>query len=82
MWTLEDYFTHARHAHISVLAVTRDAEGRGVGRALMEHAEALGARARASTDHAERVRRERESAQALYERARHSQSEMRRLTSR
>jgi ribosomal protein S18 acetylase RimI-like enzyme len=39
MWTLEDYFAHLRHAHVSVLAVTRDAEGRGVGRALMERAE-------------------------------------------
>ena len=39
MWTLEDYFAHLRHAHISVLAVTGEAEGRGVGRALLEHAE-------------------------------------------
>ena len=39
MWTLEDYFANLRHAHVSVLAVTRDAEGRGVGRALMERAE-------------------------------------------
>jgi GNAT superfamily N-acetyltransferase len=39
MWTLEDYFAHLRHAHVSVLAVTRAAEGRGVGRALMERAE-------------------------------------------
>jgi ribosomal protein S18 acetylase RimI-like enzyme len=40
MWTLEDYFSQRRHAHISVIAVTREAEGRGVGRALMAHAEA------------------------------------------
>ena len=39
MWTLEDYFAHVRHAHVSVLAVTRAAEGCGVGRALMAHAE-------------------------------------------
>ena len=39
MWTLEDYFAHLRHAHVSVLAVTREAEGRGVGRALMDCAE-------------------------------------------
>jgi GNAT superfamily N-acetyltransferase len=39
MWTLEDYFVHVRHAHVSVLAVTRDAEGRGVGGALMARAE-------------------------------------------
>ena len=40
MWTLEDYFSRERHAHISVIAVTRDAEGHGVGAALMAHAEA------------------------------------------
>ena len=39
MWTLEDYFAHVRHAHVSVLAVTRAAEGCGVGSALMQHAE-------------------------------------------
>jgi len=39
MWTLEDYFAHIRHAHVSVLAVTRDAEGHGIGRTLMDYAE-------------------------------------------
>lgn len=39
LWTLEDYFSGQRHGHISVLAVTREAEGKGVGRALIEHAE-------------------------------------------
>ena len=39
MWTLDDYFARLRHAHVSVLAVTREAEGRGVGHALMEQAE-------------------------------------------
>jgi ribosomal protein S18 acetylase RimI-like enzyme len=39
MWTLEDYFSHERHAHVSVIAVRCDAEGRGVGAALMSHAE-------------------------------------------
>jgi ribosomal protein S18 acetylase RimI-like enzyme len=39
MWTLEDYFSQQMHAHISVLAVTAEAEGHGVGRALMAHAE-------------------------------------------
>jgi GNAT superfamily N-acetyltransferase len=33
-------FFGARHGHISVLAVTPEAEGSGVGRALMAHAEA------------------------------------------
>src|SRR5688572_25239117 len=31
MWTLEDYFIRQRHGHISVLAVTKAAEGHGVG---------------------------------------------------
>ncbi len=37
--TRTDFFTLAPHGHISVIAVTKAAEGRGVGRALMEHAE-------------------------------------------
>ena len=38
---LEDVdFFGAKHAHISVVATTADAEGSGAGRALMEHAEA------------------------------------------
>jgi len=40
MWTLQDYFSGGWHSHISVIAVTREAEGKGVGRALMHHAEA------------------------------------------
>jgi GNAT superfamily N-acetyltransferase len=32
-------FFGTRHAHISVLATTHEAEGTGVGRALIEHAE-------------------------------------------
>jgi GNAT superfamily N-acetyltransferase len=39
MWTLEDYFTQQWHSHVSVIAVTKTAEGHGVGRALMAHAE-------------------------------------------
>jgi GNAT superfamily N-acetyltransferase len=34
-----DFFTLRPHGHISVIAVTRQAEGRGVGHALMEYAE-------------------------------------------
>ncbi|WP_158501780.1 GNAT family N-acetyltransferase [Vitiosangium sp. GDMCC 1.1324] len=35
-----DYFTELRHGHISDIAVSKEGEGRGVGRALMEAAEA------------------------------------------
>lgn len=38
--TKQDYFTGADHAHIEVLTVAEAAEGRGVGRALLEGAEA------------------------------------------
>jgi ribosomal protein S18 acetylase RimI-like enzyme len=34
--TLVDYFNQRPHAHLSVLAVTRDAEGHGVGSALLD----------------------------------------------
>ena len=34
--TLVDYFTERPHAHLSVLAVAADAEGRGVGSALLD----------------------------------------------
>lgn len=34
--TLVDYFNERPHAHLSVLAVTRAAEGKGVGSALLE----------------------------------------------
>ncbi|MFY9824707.1 MAG: GNAT family N-acetyltransferase [Thermoanaerobaculia bacterium] len=40
--TEEDYFTRARHGHVGILAVAAAAEGRGVGRALMQAAEAWG----------------------------------------
>lgn len=36
---LRDFFDGAEHGHVSVLAVARDAEGRGVGGALMRAAE-------------------------------------------
>lgn len=34
-----DYFTDQRHGHVSILAVARDAEGQGIGRALLAAAE-------------------------------------------
>ncbi|MEZ5283598.1 MAG: GNAT family N-acetyltransferase [Vicinamibacterales bacterium] len=37
--TLVDYFNQRPHAHLSVLAVSADAEGQGVGTALIEAAE-------------------------------------------
>lgn len=37
--TATDYFTATRHAHIEVLAVAPNAEGRGVARALLDQAE-------------------------------------------
>ena len=36
--TLVDYFNERPHAHLSVLAVTASAEGKGVGSALLDHA--------------------------------------------
>ena len=68
MWTLEDYFSGARHAHISVIAVTRETEGRGVGRALMAYAEQW-ARDRGHTRLTLSVFERNRRAQALYERA-------------
>jgi GNAT superfamily N-acetyltransferase len=37
-----DYFTDQRHGHVSILAVAREAEGQGIGRALLEAAEEWG----------------------------------------
>lgn len=37
--TKADFFTLRPHGHISVIAVTKQAEGRGVGHALMDYAE-------------------------------------------
>ena len=34
--TLVDYFNQRPHAHLSVLAVSKDAEGHGVGSALLD----------------------------------------------
>jgi ribosomal protein S18 acetylase RimI-like enzyme len=68
MWTLEDYFSQQWHAHVSVLAVTRQAEGQGVGRALMDYAEAW-ARQRGHTNITLSVFAGNHRAQALYTRA-------------
>lgn len=38
--TLTDFFTRERHAHISDVIVARDGEGQGIGRALMNAADA------------------------------------------
>ena len=38
--TLVDFFTERPHAHLSVLAVTAEAEGRGVGSALLDYSQA------------------------------------------
>lgn len=67
LWTLEDYFSQQWHAHVSVIAVTQHAEGRGVGRALMEHAEQW-ARERGHTSLTLSVFAGNRRAQALYER--------------
>lgn len=37
-----DYFTNRTHGHVSILAVARDAEGQGIGRALLAAAEEWG----------------------------------------
>lgn len=38
--TLVDYFTQERHGHLSIIMTALEAEGRGVGRALMDGVEA------------------------------------------
>jgi ribosomal protein S18 acetylase RimI-like enzyme len=80
MWTLQDYFSQRLHAHISVIAVTREAEGKGVGRALMAHAEAW-ARARGHESITLSVFDGNTRAQVLYERTGY-RTEMRRMIKR
>jgi ribosomal protein S18 acetylase RimI-like enzyme len=80
MWTLQDYFCGETHAHISVVAVTREAEGRGVGRALMQHAEEW-ARARGHRYVTLSVFEGNHRARALYERVGYA-TEMRRMSKR
>jgi ribosomal protein S18 acetylase RimI-like enzyme len=77
MWTLEDYFSQSWHAHVSVIAVTREAEGRGIGRALMAFAEQW-ARDRGHRSLTLSVFEGNRRAQALYERAGYT-TEMRRM---
>jgi GNAT superfamily N-acetyltransferase len=40
--TRQDYFTDRRHGYVAILAVAGEAEGRGVGRALLKAAEDWG----------------------------------------
>jgi ribosomal protein S18 acetylase RimI-like enzyme len=80
MWTLEDYFSQQWHAHVSVIAVTKAAEGHGVGRALMDHAERW-ATTRGHTSITLSVFEGNRRAQRLYERAGYS-TEMRRMIKR
>ncbi|MFL5381598.1 MAG: GNAT family N-acetyltransferase [Longimicrobiaceae bacterium] len=37
--TATDYFTHERHGHLSIIIVSGEGEGRGVGRALLDAVE-------------------------------------------
>lgn len=80
MWTLRDYFSQEWHAHISVVAVTRAVEGRGVGRALMAHAETW-ARERGHRSITLSVFDGNERARALYDRSGYL-TEMRRMVKR
>lgn len=67
MITATDFFGR-RHAHISVIAVSQEAEGTGVGRALLAHADAW-ARARALPGVTLNVFAANERARRFYERA-------------
>ena len=77
MWTLDDYFSQQWHAHVSVIAVSKAAEGHGVGRALMEYAEKW-ARDRGHDSITLSVFEGNRRAQALYERVGYA-TEMRRM---
>jgi GNAT superfamily N-acetyltransferase len=41
--TATDYFTHERHGHLSIIIVSEQGEGRGVGRALLDAVDAWAA---------------------------------------
>ena len=62
-----DYFTAETHGHVSILAVSRDVEGKGVGRALLQAAEDWG-RAEGFTRLTLNVFTENHRAKAFYER--------------
>jgi GNAT superfamily N-acetyltransferase len=64
---LRDYFTGEAHAHIGILAVAENAEGRGVGSALLAAAEGW-ARRRGSRTLTLNVFERNRRARALYER--------------
>jgi ribosomal protein S18 acetylase RimI-like enzyme len=80
LWTLEDYFSQRWHAHVSVIAVTKAAEGQGVARAMMTHAEQW-ARARGHQAITLSVFEGNARARALYERVGYA-TEMRRMIKR
>jgi ribosomal protein S18 acetylase RimI-like enzyme len=80
MWTLEDYFSQQWHAHLSVIAVSKAAEGLGVGRALLDFAERW-ARERGHDSITLSVFEGNERARALYERTGFV-TEMRRMIKR
>lgn len=63
---VEDYFTRTRHGHVGIVAVTEEAEGRGVGRILLEAAEAW-AREQGFTRLSLNVFEENRHARAVYE---------------
>jgi GNAT superfamily N-acetyltransferase len=62
-----DYFTNDRHGHVSILAVARDAEGQGIGAALLAAAEEW-ARANGFTRLTLSVFAENDRARRFYER--------------
>ena len=65
--TLRDYFLEEEHGHVGILAVAREAQGRGAGRALLEAAEAW-ARGRGFGRLTLHVFEGNERARAVYER--------------
>ena len=65
--TRRDYFTDQAHGYVAILAVAREAEGQGVGRALLEAAEAW-ARAKGFTKLTLAVFTENRHAKDVYQR--------------